>query len=71
MKITDYLILAWLIVVVSSMIYMSVNMWISNRRNKKEAAARNKRNEEIDTKLLEYLNAQIAAVKNRWKEPWQ
>lgn len=71
MKPMDYVNLAWLVVAMASMIYMSANMWFSNRRNKKEAAAWNKRNEEIHAKMMEYMNAQIANAKKQGKEPWE
>lgn len=71
MKTMDYWNLAWLIVAMSTMLYMAGNMWVTSRRNKKEAAAWMKRNDEIHAKMMEYMNAQIANAKKQGKEPWE
>lgn len=71
MKATDVVNICWLIVAMSTMTYMAINMWNTSRRNKKEAAGWNQRNEEIHAKMMEYMNAQIANAKKQGKEPWE
>ncbi len=71
MKPMDYVNLVWLLIAMSSMIYMCVNMFLSSRQNKKDAAAWKARNDEIQTKFLEYIKVQIGNAKRLGKEPWE